>query len=149
MKFRAELQRTGGNTTGFQVPQEIVDGLGGGGRPKVVVTLNGHTWRSSIAKMGGSYWLGVSAENRAAAGVEGGQVLDVSVELDTAERTVTVPGDLAAALEREPAAKASWDGLSFSHQRRHVEHIDGAKTAETRARRVAKAVEMLAADGAR
>jgi uncharacterized protein YdeI (YjbR/CyaY-like superfamily) len=62
---------------------------------------------------------------------------------------VTVPGDLAAALEREPAAKASWDGLSFSHQRRHVEHIDGAKTAETRARRVAKAVEMLAADGAR
>ena len=144
MKFRAELQRTGGNTTGFQVPQEIVDGLNGGGRPKVVVTLNGHTWRSSIAKMGGSYWLGVSAENRAAAAVEGGQVLDVTVELDTAERTVTVPDDLAAALEREPAAKASWDGLSFSHKRRHVEHIDGAKTAETRARRVAKTVEMLA-----
>jgi hypothetical protein len=144
MKFRAELQRTGGNTTGFEVPQEIVDGLSGGGRPKVVVTLNGHTWRSSIAKMGGSYWLGVSAENRAAAGVEGGQVLDVTVERDTAERTVTVPDDLAAALEREPAAKASWDGLSFSHRRRHVEHIDAAKTAGTRARRVAKAVEMLA-----
>jgi hypothetical protein len=149
MEFRAELQRTGGNTTGFQVPQEIVDGLNGGGRPKVVVTLNGHTWRSSIARMGGSYWLGVSAENRAGAGVEGGQVLDVTVQLDTAERTVTIPEDLAAALEREPAAKAAWDGLSFSHQRRHVEHIDGAKTAETRARRVAKAVEMLAADGAR
>jgi hypothetical protein len=114
-----------------------------------VVTLNGHTWRSSIAKMGGGYWLGVSAENRAGAGVEGGQVLDVTVEPDTAERTVTVPDDLAAALEREPAAKASWDGLSFSHKRRHVEHIDGAKTAETRARRVAKAVEMLAAGGAR
>jgi hypothetical protein len=145
MEFRAELQRTGGNTTGFEVPQEIVDGLGGGGRPKVVVTLNGYTWRSSIARMGGSYWLGVSAQNRAGAGVAGGQVLDVTVELDTAERTVTVPHDLAAALDREPAAKAVWDGLSFSHRRQHVEHIEGAKTAETRARRVAKAVEMLAA----
>ena len=102
MEFRAELQRTGGNTTGFEVPQEIVDGLGGGGRPKVVVRLNGYTWRSSIAKMGGSYWLGVSAQNRAGAGVAGGEVLDVSVELDTAERTVTVPEDLAAALDGAP-----------------------------------------------
>jgi hypothetical protein len=144
MEFRAELQRTGGNTTGFEVPQEIVDGLGGGGRPKVVVTLNGYTWRSSIARMGGSYWLGVSAQNRAGAGVAGGEVLDVTVELDTAERTVTVPDDLVAALDREPAAKAVWDGLSFSHQRQHVEHIEGAKTAETRARRVAKSVEMFA-----
>jgi hypothetical protein len=145
MEFRAELQRTGGNTTGFEVPQEIVEDLGGGGRPKVVVTLNGYTWRSSIARMGGSYWLGVSAQNRAGAGAAGGQVLDVTVELDTAERTVTVPGDLAAALDREPAAKAVWDGLSFSHRRQHVEHIEGAKSAETRARRVAKAVETLAA----
>lgn len=145
MEFRAELQRTGGNTTGFEVPQEIVDGLGGGGRPKVVVTLNGYTWRSSIARMGGSYWLGVSAQNRAGAGVAGGEVHDVAVELDTAERTVTVPDDLAAALDREPAAKAIWDRLSFSHRREHVEHIEGAKSAETRARRVAKAVEMLTA----
>jgi Bacteriocin-protection, YdeI or OmpD-Associated/Domain of unknown function (DUF1905) len=149
MEFRAELQRTGGNTTGFEVPQEIVDSLGGGGRPKVVVKLNGYTWRSSIARMGGSYWLGVSAQHRAGASVAGGDVLDVTVELDTAERTVTVPVDLAAALEREPAAKAVWDGLSFSHQRQHVEHIEGAKTAETRARRVAKAVEMLAAGSGR
>ena len=145
MEFRAELQRTGGNTTGFEVPQEIVDGLGGGGRPKVVVRLNGYSWRSSIARMGGSYWLGVSAQNRAGAGVAGGDVLDVTVELDTAERIVTVPDDLAAALGRAPAAKAVWDGLSYSHQRQHVEHIEGAKTAETRGRRVAKAVEMLSA----
>ena len=145
MEFRAELQKTAGTATGFQVPQEIVDGLGGGGRPKVVVTLNGYTWRSSIARMGGSYWLGVSAQNRAGAGVAGGEVHDVAVELDTAERTVTVPEDLAAALDREPAAKAVWDRLSYSHQRRHVEHIEGAKAAETRARRVATAVEMLAA----
>ena len=105
MKFRAELQRTGGNTTGFEVPPEIVDGLGGGGRPKVVATVNGFEWRSSIARMGGSYWLGVSAERRAAAGVEGGQVLDVSVELDLGERTVALIGSgqrqlAAAALNR-------------------------------------------------
>jgi hypothetical protein len=149
MNFRAELQRTGGNTTGFEVPQEIVDGLGGGGRPKVVVELNGYTWRSSIAKMGGSYWLGVSAQNRAGAGVAGGDLLDVTVELDTAERTVTVPDDLAAALEREPAAQAFWDELSFSNKRWHVEQIEGAKTAETRARRVTRSVEMLAAGRAR
>ena len=149
MKFRAELQRTGGNTTGFEVPQEIVDGLGGGGRPKVEVTLNGYTWRSSIAKMGGSYWLGVSLQHREGASVAGGDVLDVTVELDTAERTVTVPDDLAAALDSEPAARAFWDGLSFSNKRWHVEQIEGAKTAETRARRVTRSVEMLAAGRAR
>src|SRR3954470_1247017 len=102
MDFRAELQRTGGNATGFQVPQEIVDGLGGGGRPKVVATGNGFRWRSSIAEMGGSCGLVGSADRRAAAGVEGGQILDVSVELDTEERTVAVPEDLALALQGEP-----------------------------------------------
>jgi hypothetical protein len=149
MKFRAELQRTGGNTTGFEVPQEIVDSLGGGGRPKVVATVNGFAWRSSIARMGGGYWLGVSAERRAAAGVDGGQVLDVSVELDTTERRVTVPEDFALALEGEPAAKAFFDGLSFSNRHWHVLQVEGAKTAETRARRVAKSVAMLAEGRAR
>ena len=149
MKFRAELQRAGGNATGFEVPQEIVDGLGGGGHPKVVATVNGYEFRSSIAKMGGSYWLGVSAERREAAGVAGGDVLDVNVELDTAERTVSVPEDLGTALERNPAAKSFWDGLSFSNKQWHVLQVEGAKTAETRARRVAKSVEMLADGRAR
>jgi hypothetical protein len=149
VRFRAELQRTGGNTTGFEVPQEILDGLGGGGRPKVVATMNGFEFRSSIAKMGGSYWLGVSAERRAAAGVEGGEVLDVDVVLDVAERTVTVPEDLARALAAEPAAQAFFDGLSVSKKQWHVLQVEGAKTAETRARRVAKSVEMLAEGRAR
>jgi hypothetical protein len=149
MRFRAELRQTGGTTTGFEVPEEVVDGLGGGGRPKVVATVNGYEFRSSIAKMGGSYWLGVSAERRAAAGVAGGQVLDVVVELDTAERSVTVPEDLGAALDREPAAKAFWDGLSFSKKQWHVLQIEAAKTPETRARRVTKSVEMLAEGRAR
>jgi hypothetical protein len=149
VKFRAELQRAGGTATGFEVPQQIVDGLGGGGHPKVVATVNGYEFRSSIARMGGSYWLGVSAERRAAADVEGGQILDVDVVLDVAERTVTVPEDFAAALAAEPAAQSFFDGLSFSKKQWHVLQVEGAKTAETRARRVAKSVEMLAEGRAR
>ena len=149
MKFRAELQRAGGNATGFEVPDDLVTALGGGGRPKVVATVNGYQFRSSIAKMGASYWLGVSAERRTAAGVAAGDVLDVDVVLDVAERTVDVPADLLAALDREPAAKAFFDGLSFSKKQWHVLQVTGAKTAETRARRIAASVAMLAEGRAR
>lgn len=149
MRFRAELQSTGGNTAGFQVDDELVAALGGGGRPKVVVTVNGFEWRSSIARMGGAYWLGVSAERRAAAGVAAGDVLDVEVELDTAVREVELPADLAAALDAEPGARAYWDGLSFSNQSYHVLQVTGAKAAETRARRVARTVAMMAEGRAR
>ena len=149
MRFRAELQRTGGTTTGFAVPDEVVAELGGGGRPKVVATVGGFTFRSSIARMGGTYWLGVSAERRTAAGVEGGAVYDVDVELDTAERTVEVPDDLRAALEAEPAARDFWATLSASNQRWHVDQLTSAKTAETRARRLARSVGLLAAGRAR
>lgn len=149
MRFRAELQSTGGNTAGFQVDDELVAALGGGGRPKVVVTVNGFEWRSSIARMGGAYWLGVSAERRAAAGVAAGDVLDVEVELDTAAREVELPADLAAALDAEPGARAYWDGLSFSNQSYHVLQVTGAKAAETRARRVARTVAMMAEGRAR
>ena len=149
MRFRAELQRTGGNTTGFQVPDEIVAGLDGGGRPKVVATVNGYTFRSSIARMGGDYWLGVSVERRAAAGVEGGQVLDVDVELDTAPRAVEVPGDLRAALDAEPALRDFWDTVSYSNQRWHAEQLTSAKSAETRARRLTRSLELLRAGKAR
>jgi hypothetical protein len=143
MRLTVELQRTGGNTTGFQIPDEFVAELGGGGRPKVAVSVNGFTFRSSIAKMGGTYWLGVSGERRTAAGIEGGQVYDLDIELDTAPRVIETPEDLRAALDAEPAAGEAWQKLSYSHQRQHVEAIASAKTPETRARRVAKALEML------
>ncbi|GAA0920849.1 YdeI/OmpD-associated family protein [Virgisporangium aurantiacum] len=143
MKFSGELQATGGNTTGFQIPDAFVEELGGGGRPKVVVTVNGYTFRSSIAKMGGEYWLGVSAERRAAAGVTAGDLLDLEIELDTAPREIEVPADLAAALDADPGAKEFWGGMSYSNQRWHAEQITGAKKAETRAARVAKSIAML------
>jgi hypothetical protein len=143
MKFSGELQATGGNTTGFQIPDATVEELGGGGRPKVVVTVNGYTFRSSIARMGGEYWLGVSAERRTAAGIGAGDLLDLEIELDTAPRQIEVPDDLAAALDADPAAKEFWGTVSYSNQRWHVEQVTGAKKAETRAARVAKSVAML------
>lgn len=141
--FRAVLQSSGGTTTGFVVPDELVARLGSR-RPKVEVTVRGHTWRTSIASMGGRFLLGVSAEQRAAAGVGAGDELDVVARLDTAERTVTVPPDLQSALDAQPDALAFFAGLPYSQQRWFVEGVEGAKQPETRARRVAAAVERLA-----
>ncbi|GAA4672002.1 YdeI/OmpD-associated family protein [Phytohabitans rumicis] len=143
MKIRAELQATGRTTTGFEVPEALVDALGGGRHPKVAATINGYTFRTSIARMGDGFWLGVSAERRQAAGVQAGDVLDLEVELDTAPREVELPDDLAAALAGDPAAKAFWDTLSRSKQQWHVVQVTAAKKADTRASRVAKSVAML------
>lgn len=143
MRFTGELQATGGNTTGFEIPDALVAELGGGGRPKVAVTVNGHTFRGSIAKMGGAYWLGVSAERRAEAGLTAGDVLDLDIELDTAPRVVEVPADLAEALAADEAARTFWAGLSHTNQKWHADQVTGAKKAETRAARVAKSVAML------
>jgi Domain of unknown function (DUF1905)/Bacteriocin-protection, YdeI or OmpD-Associated len=145
MRFRATLETEGKTATGVNVPAEVVEALGAGKRPRVKVTINGHSYRSSVAVLGGRYLLGVSAENRAAAGVEGGDSVDVELELDTAAREVTVPLDLAAALAAEPAAQATFDALSYSNKSWHVLQIEGAKSDETRQRRVARSVEALAA----
>jgi len=136
----------GGRTaTGLPVPAEVVDGLGAGRRPAVRVTIGSHTYRSSIASRGGVYLLPLSAENRAAAGVAAGDEVDVSVELDTEPREVVVPDDLAEALAADDAARAAFEGLPYSHRLRHVLAIEGAKAADTRQRRVGKAIEMLRA----
>ncbi|MBO2448203.1 DUF1905 domain-containing protein [Actinomadura barringtoniae] len=149
VKFRAELEATGKTTTGFHVPESVVEGLGGGGHPKVVVTVNGFVFRTSIAKMGGRYLLGVSGERRKEADIAAGQVLDVEVELDTAPRTLEVPDDFAAALAAEPRAKEFWDTLSHSKQSWHVQQVTGAKKAETRVARIEKSVAMLSEGRAR
>jgi hypothetical protein len=143
MEFTAQIQQGGKTATGIEVPPEVVEGLGGGKRPKVSVTINGKTYRSSIAVMGGKFMVGVSAENRALTGVKGGDVVDVTVELDTAPREVEVPEDFAAALEVVPDAKAAFARMTYSHQRAHVDAINGAKAPETRRRRIDKAVEQL------
>ena len=143
MKFRTTLLKAGKTATGIRVPDEIVEALGQGKRPLVLVTINGHTYRSAIAVMRGTFMVGVSAENRSAAGVAGGDELDVDIELDTEPRVATVPQDLADALVRDKIAARSFDGLTDAKKRHLVRAIEDAKTAETRRRRIAKAVSTL------
>lgn len=149
MRFRAELESTGKTTAGFEVPAEVVEGLGGGGHPKVSVTVDGFTFRTSIARMGGRFLLGVSGERRARSGMAAGQVYDVDVELDTAPRVIEVPDDLATALAADAQAKEFWDTLTYSKQSWHVQQVTSAKKAETRAARVGKSVAMLRGGQAR
>jgi hypothetical protein len=143
MKFTGPLILSGKTSTGIRVSEDIVSALGKSRKPPVRVTVNGHTWRSSIAFMGGEFWLGVSAENRAAAGVEAGDEIEVEVEPDTDPRQIEVPADVAEALEREPEARKYFETLSYSNKRRHILAIEGAKAADTRQRRIDKSVAMF------
>lgn len=143
MRLRLELVSGGGNTAGFRIPDEVVEELGGGRKPKVVVTIGSHTWRSSIASMGGQFMTGVSVANREAAGVAVGDVLDVEITLDTAERTVDVPDDLAAELDGDPALRASWDTWSYTRRKEAARTLTEAKKPETRERRLAKVLAEL------
>ena len=143
MKFHTTILKSGGNTTGIVVPDEVVEALGAGKRPKVRATIKNYTWRTSVASMGGRFMVGVSAEVRAAAGVAGGDEVDIELELDAAPREVEVPADFAAALADNPAEKATFEALSYSHQRRHVMAIEAAKAPETRARRIEGALKTL------
>lgn len=145
MRFRATLQSHGKTATGIEVPAEVVASLGAGKRPPVRATINGHTYRSSVAVMGGQFMLGVSAENREATGVHAGDEVEVEIELDTEPRAVIVPLDLADALGRDADARRFFDGLSYSHKRRYVSAIEEAKTAETRQRRITNTLSALRA----
>ena len=140
MRFETTIQQDG-NNTGIEIPEEIVLALGAGKRPLVVLTVNGYAYRNTVAVMGGAYLVGLSAAHRAASGLAGGDTVEVDVVLDTAPRTVEVPSDLAAALDADPAARATFDGLSNSNKGWHVSQIVGAKTDETRQRRIARSVD--------
>jgi Bacteriocin-protection, YdeI or OmpD-Associated/Domain of unknown function (DUF1905) len=143
MRFHTTILQGDKTATGIRVPDEVVAALGAGKRPAVAVTINGFTYRSTIAVLGGDYMVGVSAENRAGAGVAGGDEVDVDIELDTAPREVTVPPELAAALAAEPKAAETFERLSYSNKSWHVLQFTGAKTEETRQRRLAKSIEAL------
>jgi hypothetical protein len=143
VRFRATVEQAGKTATGIEVPGTVVEGLGAGKRPPVRVTINGHTYRSTVASMGGRFMVGVSAQNREASGVAGGDKVDVDIELDTAPRVVGVPKDFAAALKKEPKARKTFDALSPSNKGWHVRSIEGAKTDETRQRRIARSIAAL------
>jgi hypothetical protein len=144
MRFRTTIELGGKTATGFEVPAEVVEKLGGGRRPAVTVTIGSHSYRSTVATMGGRFMLPLSAENRQGAGLSAGDEAEVDIALDTAPRQVSVPADLAEALGRAPEAKAFFESLSYSRQRRYVLLVEGAKKPETRQRRVADTVAKLA-----
>ncbi|WP_112242583.1 YdeI/OmpD-associated family protein [Kribbella monticola] len=143
MRFKTVLAGT--TKTGIEVPPEVIAELGSGKKPAVKVTVNGYSYRSTVAVMGGKFMIGVSAERRAAAGIEGGDEIEVELELDMQPREVAVPADFAAALDAEPKARAFFDGLSYSQRSWFVLGIEEAKKPETRQNRIVKAVERLAA----
>ena len=143
MRFHTTIVQSGKTATGIRVPDEVVESLGSGKRPPITVTINGYTYRNTIAVFGDESWVGVSAEHRAGAGVAGGDEVDVEIELDNAPREVTLPDDFAAALDEEPKARATFDRLSYSNRSWHVLQVTGAKTDETRQRRIGKSVDLL------
>jgi hypothetical protein len=147
MRFHATIALHGKSATGIEVPADVVAALGQGKRPKVTVTINGYSYPSTVGVMGGLSLIPVSADVRAKAGVAAGDEVDIDLVPDTGPRTVEVPADLAAALASVPAARQAFDKLSYSGQQRYVLGIEQAKTAETRRRRVEKAVTELAGGG--
>ena len=142
--FKTELLKGDGDTTGFVIPDKVVEGLGQGKKPKVTVTINGKfSYPNTVAVMGGPYMIGISKERRKLAGVTGGEMIEVTLELDTAPRVMEVPPDLKKALDKDKAAKAYFGTLSYSNQRKHIDNINGAKTDETRVRRIEKSVALF------
>jgi hypothetical protein len=143
MRFRTTILGTGKNAAGIEIPDEVVVALGKGKRPPVRITINGYSYRNTVAVMGGVFMVGVSAEHRAAAGLAAGDEVDVDIELDTAPRELAVPEDFAMALDADPEARRTFDALSYSNRSWHVLSIEGAKTAETRQRRIEKSIATL------
>jgi hypothetical protein len=128
---------------GLEVPPEVVESLGQGKRPRVTITINGHSWKSRVAIMRGRYLLGLSNANRQAAGVETGDEVEVELEFDPEPRVVAEPADFARALDADPLARAAYDGLPEGRKREHVRTIESAKKPETRRRRIEKTLADL------
>lgn len=143
MKFTSNLTVVENDNAGIVVPADVIDALGGGNHPKVVVTLNGFTYRSSVAKMGDQFLIPASKARRAEGKLEVDVPYEIEIELDTAPRTVDVPEELEAHLEDSPAAKAAWQAMSYSNQLRTVTPILNAKKPETRQRNIEKVISQL------
>lgn len=141
--FTTQIELGGKTATGFCVPADAVAAMGEGKKPKVLVTINGHTYRSTVAVYSGIYMLPLNAQNREAAGVQAGDTVEVTLEHDTAERRVEVPDDLAAALEAHAGARSAFDALSYSKRRKRADGVASAKRPETRQRRIATIIDEL------
>ncbi len=141
-RFTVELERVQKTATMFRVPFDLKAAFGRA-RPPVRVTIRGHTWRTTPGVYGGVGFVGVNRAVKAATGVDAGDRVRVTMELDTKPRTMQVPADLRAALAGDPEAKAAFAAMSFTHTREYVEWIKEAKRPETRARRIAATLERV------
>ncbi len=146
MRFRTKILPAGKTAAGIEVPAKVVAALGSSKRPPVRATINGFTYRSTVAVMGGKFMLGVSNEVRKSAGVAAGETVDIDLDLDTEAREVPIPPDFAAALARSVKAKKFFEGLSYSRRLRLVIPID-VKDPETRKRRISETVARLSSGG--
>ena len=142
--FHTTILQTGKNTAGIQVPDEVIEKLGAGKQPLVRVTINKYTYRSAVAVMGGKYMISFNPEHRKAAGVQGGEEANVTLELDLEPRTVEIPTDLKDALIKANALDA-FEKSAPSMKKEYVRQVQEAKTQETRERRITKIVEKLSA----
>jgi hypothetical protein len=143
MRFESTVELGGKTATGIPIPDQVVEALGSSKRPPVTITVNGHSYRTTAVRMGGRFFVPLSAENREAAGVAAGDDITVDIEVDTAPREVEIPDDLAAAMD--DAARATYDELSFTHRKEWVRWVEEAKKPETRAARIEKTVAGLRA----
>jgi hypothetical protein len=144
MKFRSEVEPNE-PMRGLEVPPEVVEALAAGKRPRVIITVNGHSWRSRIAIMRGRYLLGLSNANRQAAGVVTGDEVEIELKVDPDPRAVVEPEDFTRALNADSVARTAYHRLPDGQKREHVRAIESAKKLETRARRIDKAVATLGA----
>lgn len=142
MKFKTKIVQTG-NNTGIELTEDLLAQLGAGKKPLVVVTINKYSYRSAVGKMGGRFMISLSAENRKNANVNGGDVVDVNVELDTEPRTFELPEELRKALEKNKTAKANFERLAPSRKKAMIVSINEAKTEETKKNRIQKSIEQL------
>ena len=142
--FKARLGGDKGDVPSIEIPFDV-KATYGSARPRVAVTVNGVTLRTTVAVYGGVSFVGIRKEIREQMGVEIGDRITLTMEPDTAERTVDVPADLRRALAKNAAAKKKYESLSYSHRREHAQFVAEARKPETRERRIAKVLEMLKA----
>jgi hypothetical protein len=143
VRFKTQLQKRGPAAAVVLDDAQVAKVGEGAKRFPVVATVNGYTWRTSVARMGGEFLLGLNREVREGAGVEAGASVEASIELDSATREVDVPEALAAALAADPGAEAAFEQLAFTHRKEFARWVDEAKRDETRQRRVEAALEMI------
>jgi hypothetical protein len=143
--FKSKLMGEAAGPTGIEVPAKNIEALGTSKKPAVKVTVNGYVYRSTVAVMGGKFMIPFSSAHRGASGINAGDKIDVTLEMDTEPRTVELPEDLAAALGKAKGARAAFDASAPSKRKEFVRQVVEAKAQDTRERRIAKIVAELRA----